>query len=155
MPHSIHFIYASTSGHTEFVIETLRDYILKNAPSLEVELQKAELAKAEDLLRGDYIVLGSGTWNTGGIEGQLNVHMDALLNERAAAVDLQGKPFTSISLGDERYYFRTRSTEHILRFVREHHGTLFLPPFVLVNEPFDQQEKIEQWGQKLVEKIGL
>ncbi len=148
----IHFLYASTSGHTEHVVETVRAFLATQAPEMSIEVQRAEQASVEDLLRGDLLILGSGTWNTGGHEGQLNMHMDALF-KRAAGIDLTGKRFTFLSLGDERYYFRTRCTEHFLRFVREHGGTLFHPPLVLVNEPYGQEDKIEAWAGKLLAKL--
>ncbi len=146
---TIHIITASTSGNTEFVADTVSRHIKKIAPDIEIEMQKAELAKPEDLLRGDIVILGSGTWNTGGKEGQLNMHMDAFLRQRAADVRLEGKPMTFISLGDERYFFRTRCTEHFLRFQREHGGKLFVPPLIIVNEPYGQEDKIEKWAEKL------
>lgn len=155
MPISIHIIYASTSGNVEHVVETLSAFFKKHAPDISLEVQRAETANGDDLHRGDLIILGSGTWNTGGIEGQLNMHMHALIHERAKDVDLQKKPITFISLGDERYYFRTRCTEHFLRFQREHNGTLFVSPFILVNEPYGQEEKIEKWGGKILEKLGI
>lgn len=150
---SIHFIYASTSGHTEYVVDILARYLEENAPAITVEKQRAEMAKGEDLLRGDVLILGSGTWNTGGIEGQLNMYLQRLLHERATNLDLQEKPMTCISLGDERYYYTTRCTEHLLRFIREHGAKIFIPPLVLVNEPYGQEEKIRKWGRKLIENI--
>ena len=150
---ALHILFASTSGHTEYVIDVLCQYLAKHAPEISIERQRAELAKPEDLLRGDVVILGSGTWNTGGIEGQLNIYMHVLLRDRAKDLHLQSKPITFISLGDDRYYFRTRCTEHFLRFQREHNGTLFIPPLVIVNEPYDQDEKICKWGAKLMEKI--
>lgn len=149
MHSSLHVIYASTSGNTEYVIDTLVRQMASEAPEVVVEQQRAELAHPKDLLRGDVVILGSGTWNTGGKEGQLNMHMHALLQDRAKHIDLHGKPLTFISLGDDRYYFRTRCTEHFLRFQREHNGTLFIPPLIMVNEPYGQEEKILRWTQKL------
>lgn len=150
---SLHIIYASTSGHTEYVIDVLCEYIAKHAPEITLERQRAELTKPEDLLRGDIVVLGSGTWNTGGVEGQLNMYMHRLLKEQAADLDLHGKNMTSISLGDERYYYRTRCTEHLLRYIRDHNGKIVVPPFVLVNEPYGQEELVTKWGQKLLDYI--
>ncbi len=124
--------------------------IATKSSEVAVEQQRAELATPEDLLRGDIVILGSGTWNTGGIEGQLNMHMHALLRDRAKDLDLQKKPITFISLGDDRYYFRTRCTEHFLRFQREHNGTLFIPPLIIVNEPYGQEARIHQWADKLL-----
>jgi flavodoxin len=147
---SLHIIHASTSGNTEYVVDTLAHFIALQAPDIVVERQQAELAHPKDLLRGDVLILGSGTWNTGGNEGQLNMHMHALLHDRAKQMDLRGKPITFISLGDDRYYFRTRCTEHFLRFQREHNGTLFIPPLVLVNEPYGQEKRIHHWAEKLM-----
>lgn len=152
---TIHIITASTSGNTEFVADTVSRHIKKIAPHIEIEMQKAELAQPEDLLRGDILILGSGTWNTGGSEGQLNMYMDALLKTRAKDVKLEGKPITFISLGDDRYYFRTRCTEHFLRFQREHGGKLFVPPLIIVNEPQGQEEKIDKWADKLYATLSL
>lgn len=147
---SLHIIYASTSGNTEYVVDTVSRFVDSERPEIAVECQRAELAHPKDLLRGDVVILGSGTWNTGGAEGQLNMYMHALLRDRAKDLDLQEKPITFISLGDDRYYFRTRCTEHFLRFQREHNGTLFIPPLVLLNEPYGQEEKIHQWAEKLL-----
>src|SRR3989338_9849906 len=101
----LHITTASTSGHTDYVIDTLLPILRERAPALTILRQRAEQATGDDLLKGDIVLLGSGTWNTGGIEGQLNMHMHALLMERAAEIDLAGKPVSTISLGDERYYF--------------------------------------------------
>ncbi len=151
---SIHVICASTSGNSEHVVDVVSRRIAAVRPDLSVEVQRAERAGPDDLRRGDLVILASGTWNTGGKEGQLNPHMHALLEDRAKGVDLGGKPMTFISLGDERYYFRTRCTEHFLRFQRDHRAALFAPPLVLVNEPYGQEEKICQWTDKILAKLS-
>ena len=43
----------------------------------------AEKTQPQDLLSGDILLLASATWNTGGIEGQLNPHMSVLLHDKA------------------------------------------------------------------------
>lgn len=149
---SVHIITASTSGNTEYVANTLADFF-RTQPDCTVTMQKAELATSDDLLKGDILILGSGTWNTGGTEGQLNMHMEALLKTRCKDLDLKKKPITFLSLGDDRYYFTTRCTEHFLRFQREHNGTLFMHPLTIVNEPFDQNAKILAWGEKFLRSM--
>ncbi|TSC58443.1 MAG: hypothetical protein Greene041619_667 [Candidatus Peregrinibacteria bacterium Greene0416_19] len=149
MSPSLRIIYASTSGHTEFVVQTLVSALHDLAPDVPVDVRRAEEAAPDDLLRADALILASGTWNTGGQEGQLNPHMHALLLERAAGIDLAGKPMAFISLGDDRYYFTTRCTEHFLRFMREHGGTQLLPPLIILNEPYEQAGKIEAWAERL------
>ena len=150
MPPSLHIIYASTSGHTEYVVDELASYLGQRVPQLIIERQKAELAKAEDLLRGDVLILGSGTWNFGGIEGQLNMYMYQLLFERAKGLDLTGKTIAFICLGDDRYYFTTRCTEHFMRFMKLSHAKMLLIPLIVVNEPYGQEERMQKWGEKLL-----
>jgi len=84
---TIHIIYASTSGHTEYVVDQLIGFLKAKAEDLEIEKQRAELTKPEDLLRGDILLLASATWNTGSIEGQLNPHMWMLLQDKAKNLD--------------------------------------------------------------------
>ncbi len=148
---SIHIIYASTSGHTEYVVEILAP-LLRSA-GLQVTSTRAELATAEDLLKGDVLILGSGTWNMNGVEGQLNMHMHELLFGQAKDVNLGGKSVGLISLGDDRYFFTTRCTEHFMRFLREHHGKHLSPPLIIVNEPYGQEERIKKWSEKFVTRV--
>ncbi len=152
---SIHIITASTSGNTDYVADVLTEALHKHAPAISMMRQRAVVAKPEDLLRGNVLILGSGTWNTGGMEGQLNMYMDDLLFRRAANVDLKGKPVTFLSLGDERYFYPTRCTEHFVRWMKAAHGTLLLPPLVLVNEPYEQEERVRKWAEKLLVKLQV
>lgn len=151
---SLHIVYASTSGHTEVVLETLVKFLHEHAHDVHIEVQRAECAQAEDLLRGDVLLLACGTWNTRGIEGQLNPHMHALLAERANTVNLLGKPVALIALGDDRYYYTARANEHLQQFVIQRGGTLLGDVLLVVNEPYGQEEKIRQWGRKFVDSLG-
>lgn len=144
---SIGIIFASGSGHTEYVVDELRTSLPSTA---SVSVVRAELAQPKDLLAPDVLILGSGTWNTGGQEGQLHPYMDDLLRKRAADIDLGGKRMAFISLGDNRYYFTTRCTEHFMHFLKTHNGTQLLPPLILLNEPYGQEEKVARWAKKMI-----
>lgn len=149
---TISILYASTSGHTQFVVEELQK--LWGEKGHSVMTKKAEISCKEDLLSPDLLVLASGTWNTGGQEGNLNPHMHALLFEKCRELDLQEKKVALISLGDERYYFTTRCTEHFLRFVKSANGKAVSPPLIIVNEPFDQENRITRWGQSILSSLS-
>ncbi len=147
---SIHIMYASTSGHTEYVVDTLIKFLNERAPQITVERQHVELAKPEDLLHGDLVILGSGTWNFGGVEGQLNEYMHRYLFEQSQGIDLTGKQLAFISLGDDRYYYTTRCTEKFMRFLKESHAKMALIPLIVVNEPYGQEERVMKWAEKLI-----
>jgi flavodoxin I len=68
-PPSLDIVFASTSGHTEYVTEALIDCLHSVAPGWQIVQTVAEKARPEDLLRGDIVLLASSTWNTGGVEG--------------------------------------------------------------------------------------
>lgn len=149
---SIQIIYASTSGHTEYVVQKLVEFL--ESQKLEVQSTKAEQAKPEDLSKGDLLILASGTWNTGGVEGQMNPHMHDFLLTKAKDVDLKGKKVMLIALGDHRYFYTCRSGEHMRKFVMSHGGKVIEPSLLIVNEPYDQDEKIEKWVPKVLAALS-
>ncbi len=150
---NLHVIYASTGGHTEYVVQTLRQWCEKNFPGVAVTLQRAEEAQLEDFSKGDVLLLASSSWNTGGTEGELNPHMFALCNARAAGVDLQGKRVAVLGLGDHRYRYLCKAADHLLNFVAAHGGTLLQPELRIIDEPYGQEEKVEEWARTLLSQL--
>lgn len=150
---SLHIIFITTSGHTEYVIDVVIDYLKKKAPKLKVEKQRGELADAKDFARGDVLLLACATWNMWGMEGQLSPPMYELLNKRAKDVDLKGKNVAVISLGETKYYYTGRATEHLMQFVIKHGGKPFGIPFLLVDDPYGQEEKVQKWAADLLAKL--
>ena len=146
----LHIVLASTSGHTEYVVEALAGSLKSAAPRWEIEETMAEKAQPQDLLSGDILLLASSTWNTGSIEGQLNPHMWALLHEKSKALDLAGKPCACIGLGDHRYFYTARAAYHLQNFVDAHHGRLIVPTLKIIDEPYGQEETVRAWGKQLV-----
>ena len=144
---SLHIIFATTSGHTEFVIDTLtRSTELADC---RIETTLAEKASPEDIRRGDLLLLASSTWSTGGVEGQLNPHMAVLLESKANSLDLALKPCACIGLGDHRYYYTARAATLLEDYIERHNGRLVSPTLRIVDEPYGQEETILAWGKQL------
>lgn len=150
---SVHIIYASTSGHTEYVVEVLSRFLREE--KADVRVTKAEAAGPKDLLLGDILLLASGTWNTGGIEGQLNPHMHDFLLSRARDVSLKSKHVAIVGLGDSRYRYTCRAAELLATFISSHGGTVFGEPLLVVNEPYDQEGLVRKWGEKFLQNLKL
>jgi flavodoxin len=131
---SLHIIFATTSGHTEFVVDTLTRSV--ELSDWEIEKTLAEKASPQDMLRGAVLLLASSTWNTGGVEGQLNPHMSVLLQSKAKDLDLASKPSACIGLGDHRYYYTARAADLLHDYIESHHGRLLLPALKIVDEPY-------------------
>ena len=148
---SLHVVFASTSGHTEYVVDALIDSLKSITPGWEMEETRSEKAQPKDLLSGDVLLLASATWNTGGSEGQLNPHMWVLLHDKAKTLDLAGKPCACIGLGDHRYFYTARAADHLQHYVEAHHGRLIVPTLKIIDEPYDQEEALRVWGKQLVD----
>ena len=110
---------------------------------------RVERAMPETLLEGDALLLACGTWNTGGIEGQLNPYMHFFLNGTAKDVDLKGKKVAVVGLGDERYRYTARAGELLEQFVISHGGTLLGKRLRIVNEPYGQEATVKKWAEQL------
>lgn len=126
----------------------------RSSKPVTVTYVRAEEASTEDLSKGDVLLLASGTWNTGGREGQLNSHMHEFLLTRAKDVSLKGRRVACIGLGDSRYRYTAYAAVRLEEFVKAHGGTLLLPALRIVDEPYGQEKKIETWGKRLLRKIA-
>jgi flavodoxin I len=147
----LHIVFASTSGHTEYVVDALVGFLKSIASGWEIEETMAEKTQPQDLLSGDVLLLASATWNTGGTEGQLNPHMSVLLHDKAKTLDLAGKPCACIGLGDHRYFYTARAADHLQHYVKAHHGRLIVPTLKIVDEPYGQEEAVRVWGKQLAD----
>jgi flavodoxin I len=150
---SLHIVLASTSGHTEYVVDALIDSLKSITADWEIEETIAEKTNSQDLLSGDVLLLASATWNTGGIEGQLNPHMWVLLHDKAKTLNLAGKPCACIGLGDHRYFYTARAADHLEHYVEAHHGRLIVPTLKITDEPYGQEEVVRVWAKQLVDAL--
>lgn len=144
---TLQIIYASTSGHTEYVVGLVAESV-KGAI-----VTRVERATLETLLAGDVLLLASGSWNTGGAEGQLNPYMHFFLHGAAKDIDLNGKKVAIIGLGDERYRYTARAGELLQRWVEAHNGTLLGSPLIVVNEPYGQEAAVTAWARDLSRQL--
>jgi flavodoxin I len=147
---SLQVIFASTSGHTEYVIEALINALHTHAPSWQIQTKLAEQARPQDLLREDILLLASGTWNTGGVEGQLNPYMLELLQSKAKDLDLAGEACGCIGLGDHRYFYEARAADFLENYVETHQGRLLIRTLKIIDEPYGQERMVGNWAQELV-----
>jgi flavodoxin I len=152
IPHRfLRIVFASTSGHTEYVVDALIKSLKGIAPGWEMEKTMAEKTQPQDLLRGDILLLAAATWNTGGTEGQLNPHMWVLLLDKAKNLDLALKPCACIGLGDHRYFYTARAADLLEHYVKAHHGRLVLPTLKIIDEPYGQEQTVRLWAKQLVD----
>ena len=147
---SIRIVYATTSGHTEYVVKEIQQYAQAKWPQLSMELKRAETAASEDLSNVDLLILATSSWNTGNVEGQLNPHMFHFLMDIAKDVKLNGQKVAAIGLGDERYFYTCKAADHLEDYIKTHGGTLLQPTLRIINEPYGQEEKFHEWADTIL-----
>ena len=143
-------VYSSTSGHTEYVLEVLLKYLKEKQAPLDMRMKHVETLKPAELLDCDILLLASSTWNS--TEGLLPPDFAAFVRE-AREIDLKGKPTCVIGLGDDRYFNTCKAAALLMQFAREHKGKNLVPPLPIVNEPYDQDDKVIKCADKLIAKI--
>jgi len=144
----LRIIYSSTSGHTEYVVDALAEHLGRSA-DIDVVVKHVEESRSADMLDCDVLLLASGTWNQGLLPADFGKFI-----EEAEGIDLDGKPTCVIGLGDDRYYYTCRATARLMRFTRDIGGKNLLPPLPIVNEPYGQEDKVEEWGDKLLSALS-
>lgn len=141
-------IYASTGGHTEYVCKHVGQELAKKKRSVDVLLLRVEMATEKHIQAADYVIFASSTWNTGGIEGQLNPHMFTFLHKTIATIDLQQKPVAVIGCGDDRYRYTCAAADKLLEFIEQHNGLPWVEELRVVNEPYDQGVLFTKWAKQ-------
>ncbi len=148
MIRTLTIIYTTGTGHTEFVVDTVITALAVSNPDIRVIKQRAEISKPEDLTKSDALILACGTWNTNNVEGMLSPYMHDLLAVRATTEDLKGIPAAVIGLGDERYFFTAKAADRLMEYLSVHNAKVLLPALKIVNDPFDQTKKIQDWAKE-------
>lgn len=154
MTRTLTLLYSTSTGHTEFVVDTLCAALGKELPDLRIIKQRAEMSTPEDLKKAEILLLACGSWNTENVEGQMHPDMHNLLTVRAADVELQGKKAAVIGLGDDRYHFTARAAGKMCDWLHARGASLLLPTLAIINDPFDQTSKINAWAKEFANAIS-
>ena len=92
----LHAIYASTSGNTELVIETIAE--IGQQQGVEVQLHRSEQTSIDVITQNDTFLLATSTWE----HGVVNPFFDRLIAE-IKKTSCAGKRACFVGLGDIRY----------------------------------------------------
>lgn len=149
MDGSIAIIFTTATGHTEFVVDRVIGVLEKKLTQGRILKQRAEVTDPSELSKHRVLILACGSWNTGNVEGQLSPHMHDLLTARARSADLRGVQTTAIGLGDRRYHFTAKAADHLTTYLQERGATTLIPTLKIVDDPYDQEKKIDAWATEL------
>ena len=131
-PH-IHCIYASTSGNTEYAVETASG--IWQQQGAQVELHKAQKTPIDVVTKNQRFLFATSTWD----HGTLNPYFNALYAELQTA-DLSGKTACFIGLGDRRYehYYFCTGMKLLQEVWQKNGGTTVGTQLTIGREPYEE-----------------
>ncbi len=151
MNKTIHFIYASTSGNTEFVM----DLVAQRWQKLGVNcvLHRAEVCDVSVVKDNEFFVLATSTWD----HGTLNPFFNNLLTEMKQS-DLSKKQSAFVGLGDRRYTkYHFCAGMHELKQVWEDRGGQSVGVALTIGrDPNDELiiKVVEAWADKTLKLLN-
>jgi len=145
---NILFVYGSTSGNTEMVVDKVAAVLA--AQGHLATTQRAEKTSVDDLNGYDLYVLACSTYGHGVLQEHFEPFAQAL-----KGADLAGKRFAVIGLGDNLYDAEyNMESAHILEgIIHERGGELLYKSLRLNKSPVHYAEKIDRWTGELAEHI--
>ena len=145
---SVLFIYGSTGGNTEMVVENAAEILKKK---FKVTIQRAEQSHAKDLLKFDVCILASPTYGHGLLEGYMSKFVKGLKE-----IDLKGKPCAVIGLGDPKYeaQYHIESAPILEKRLTNAGGKIILPALRISRTPvMHLKGLIPNWANQLLKLI--
>jgi len=145
---SVHFIYGSTSGNTQMVVEKVAALLTEAGHKATV--QRVELSSTKDLKGQDVFILACSTYGHGVLQEHFAPFAEALKKEK-----LSGKQFAVIGLGDSLYdaEYNVESAPILESIITECGGELVAHALRLNKSPVHHTERIERWARDLAKKI--
>jgi len=146
---SMLFIYGSTGGNTEMVVENVADALGKK--KFKINIQRAELSTVKDMLKYDICILASPTYGHGLLEGYMGKFIKNL-----SSIDLKGMPCAVIGLGDPKYeaQYHIESATILEKKLIDSGANILLPALKISGSPvIHLKGLIPHWCKQLLKEI--
>jgi flavodoxin len=145
----IHVIYASTSGNTERVVETIGD-ILKDK-GVNVFYHRAEITDIEIVKVNNLFLFATSTWE----HGELNPYFKKLF-EAMKSMNMSGKYAGFVGCGDTRYepVLFCEGMEILRRVFLENKGQEIYEVLKINGDPNNVLDGIGKWAEEFYMQLN-
>jgi flavodoxin len=143
----VYFIYASTSGNVEIVVEFVSQIFRKKG--LGTILCRSEQTNVDVVSKNHKFVFATSTWE----HGRLNPFFDHL-QEQMQTIDCLGKEAAFVGLGDRRYepVLFCEGIEEVRRLWTKIGGRQIAKTLKIEGEPYNQLDPIVKPWAEAVER---
>ena len=145
-------LYATYSGGTQKVAETITDFLQKAGNT--VTLKNVADSKPSEMTQFDLILLGSCTWErtSDKKDGQLHLSFETFLTE-SYGMTFPNKHFAVFALGDKNYLHFCRAADYLSEFIHTIQGKEVITPLRVDSFFFNEEHntsQIKTWVDKLI-----
>lgn len=149
----VKIFYGTVGGNTQIVCKKVMEILEEKGH--EVEMKNARFVLGKDQkdidMSADLIVFASPTYG----QGQLEPYFEKFLAS-LKGVDLKGKKYACISLGDVRYHaeYLLESANVIESFCKDAGMEVVILPLKVIKSPLGVLETtVKDWAEKLSEEL--
>lgn len=146
----IGIVYGTTGGNTRLVCQKVATEL--EAAGHKVGMHRIVETSEHVFEEYDTFILGSPTYG----HGQLDPHIIPFYDSLEGKVDLSGKKFAIVGLGDSKYDddYNIESAVILREFALRHGGEIIYEPLLINKCPIPHlEERVQVWGKKLAEII--
>lgn len=151
---NILLVYATNSGGTQIASQIVTKALTKK--NHLVIVKQASETTPQDLGQYDVIILGSPTWDYGGLEGQPHADFIALM-EKCKGITAENKLFAIFGLGDSSYTHFCGAVDHLEEFVKSLKGKRIVDSLKIDGFFFDQKkntELLKSWTEGVAKTLS-
>lgn len=127
-------VYASTTGNTEMLADTIADHLLQHKHEVEIKSFDFGPVDVEEVLRYDAVVIGTHTWDDGELPYEVEDFYDEL-----EEVDIKGRLFAVFGSADSFYDTYGGAVDLVAERVKNL-GAVLLPKRLKVDLYPDQED---------------
>lgn len=153
----VKIFYGTVGGNTQIVCRKVMEILEEGANEVEIKNARFVLGEAHKsadvnkLFDCDLVVFASPTYGQGQLEPYFEKFLASLKD-----IDLKGKKYACISLGDIRYHpeYLLESAIIIESFCKEKGMEAMIPPLKVIKSPLNVLDMaIKSWAEKLNEEL--
>jgi len=140
--------YATMTGNTSTVAETIQQHLITKLPEAQVKLLDMADLNPVDLLDYDLVILGSSTWDDGDVNQVAREFLERL---NSGETDLAQPKFAIFGLGDSFYPEFCKAADVLKINISEHKGQVVGELLRLDGFPDDEVMKTAcEWADTLL-----
>lgn len=133
-------VYASLSGNTEEVAQTLYDTLSKE---MTVDLIRAADVKEDVALDHDHVYFGTYTWGDGQLPAEMRKALRYILKGQRSYFQ-----FASVfGTGDKQFPKYCQAVDEIMYHLGQYKRSLLMAPLKIEQSPRNRLNDIERWGE--------